>query len=600
MNILGINAYHENASAAMVCDGRLVAAVEEERFTRVKYAAGFPFQAIRYCLREAGLKPSEIDHIAIPRNPYARIARKVFYAVRMPSFSRRRNKANTRFATIPATLGNAFDCATEQIRARYHQVEHHQAHLASSFFVSPFEEAAIFSADGLGDFASCMWGTGRGSHIEVQGSIGFPHSLGIYYNAVTQYLGFVKFGEEFKVMGLAAHGEPAYLELFRNILRFDSSGRGKDFRLDLGYFTHHRDRPETFWSDSSKTPTRNRLFSERMLRSLGPARQPEEPIGQRHRNIAASLQVRLEEVYLGMLRNIAEDSGQLSVCIAGGVALNCVANGKIFDQTPFERVYVPPAPGDAGLAVGAAFHVWHSVLGKPRSFVMNQAYWGPGYSRPEIRQAIESSPIGQGEYEICELPEKELARRSAAMVAQGKILGWFQGRTEWGPRALGNRSIIADPRRAEMKEILNRRVKHREDFRPFAPSVLAEAMGDWFHCSHAAPFMTIACGVRPDKAAWIPAPLHVDGTARLQTVKPEANPRYWRLIKAFHQITGVPLVLNTSFNDNEPIVNRPEEALDCFQRTQIDALVLGDYLIIKPARQAQNGPVNARHHAFSA
>ena len=311
-------------------------------------------------------------------------------------------------------------------------------------------------------------------------------------------------------------------------------------------------------------------------------RGPDEPLEQRHRNLAASLQARLEEVYLGMLRKLAKATGLKSVCLAGGVAFNCVANGKIFDSTGFEQVYVHPAAGDGGLSVGAAFYVWNQILGKPRSFVMNHAYWGPGYSRDEVKRAIDASALSRENYSVAELPEPDLMRNTAQIIADGKILGWFQGRAEWGPRALGNRSIVADPRRPEMKEILNRRIKHREIFRPFAPSILAESTADYFEKSHPSPFMTLAYSVRPEKRDKIPAPTHVDGTGRLQTVTREANPRYWQLIKAFENLTGVPVVLNTSFNDNEPIVCRPEEAIDCFLRTQMDALVLGDFLITRP------------------
>jgi len=299
--------------------------------------------------------------------------------------------------------------------------------------------------------------------------------------------------------------------------------------------------------------------------------------------VAAALQARLEEVYLGMLRRLAERTGLRAVCLAGGVAFNCVANGKIFDETPFEQVYVQPAAGDGGLAVGAAFYVWHQLLGRPRAFVMDHAYWGPEFSKEQIRAAVETSGVARKGYAVRELPEEDMAREAATIAADGKILGWFQGRAEWGPRALGNRSIVADPRRPEMKETLNRRIKHREIFRPFAPSILAEATSEWFTKSQPSPFMTLAYPVRREKRGKIPAPTHVDGTGRLQTVTREANPRYWRLIQEFGKLTGVPVVLNTSFNDNEPIVCRPEEALDCFLRTQMDALALGDILITKMA-----------------
>jgi carbamoyltransferase len=581
MNILGINAYHGNASAAVVCDGRLVAAVEEERFNRVKYAAGFPAAAIRYCLKEAGLKLAEIDHVAVPRNPLARLGTKVFYALRMPSFARGRAKVLVKFTGMREALAAAFDSDPNRIKARFHRIEHHQAHLASAFFVSPFERAAALSADGLGDFASTMWGSGSGKSMDIADAIAFPHSLGLYYTAVTQYLGFLKFGDEYKVMGLAAYGEPERLEAFRDIVRFDANGNGNGFRLGLEYFVHHRTGPEMSWAEADQTPTLGKLFSEQMSQKLGAARLAGEPLEERHRNLAASLQARLEEVYLGMLRKLAKASGLKSICLAGGVAFNCVANGKIFDTTPFERVYVQPAAGDAGLAVGAAYYVWHEKLGKPRSFVMDHAYWGPGYSVEEIRVAMKSARITDKGYVVEELPEPQLVRRAAAIVADGKILGWFQGRAEWGPRALGNRSIVADPRRADMKEILNQRIKHREIFRPFAPSILAEDTCDWFEKSHPSPFMTLAYAVRSEKRELIPAPTHVDGTGRLQTVTKEANPKYHALISAFRDLTGVPVVLNTSFNDNEPIVCRPEEAIDCFLRTKMDALVLGDFLVTR-------------------
>ena len=577
MNILGINAYHGNASAAIVCDGQLIAAVEEERFNRVKYAAGFPAAAIRYCLKEAGLTLANVDHVAVPRNPYARLWTKLFYAVRMPSFARERIKVLAKFTGIREALAQAFDANPDKLKAKFHRVEHHVAHLASSFYCSPFEEAALLSADGLGDFASSMWGAGFGPLMNVHGSIAFPHSLGLYYSAITQYLGFLKFGDEYKVMGLGAYGQPEYLEAFREIVKSNGGG----FTLALKYFTHHRTGPEMSWAEADRTPTLGKLFSDELPKRLGPARQPEDGIEQRHKNLASSLQARLEEVYLGMLRHLAHETQMKSVCLAGGVAFNCVANGKILSETPFENVYVHPAAGDAGLAVGAALYVWHQVLGEPRSFAMEHAYWGPGFSVEETRKAVEAAKLADDGYTIALLEEEKLLEQTAKIIGEGKILGWFQGRAEWGPRALGNRSIVADPRKPEMKEILNRRIKHREIFRPFAPSILAEATSHWFEQSHPSPFMTMAYSVRPEKRDKIPAPTHVDGTGRLQTVTKTANPRYWKLIKEVERQTGVPVVLNTSFNDNEPIVCKPQEAIDCFLRTQMDALVLGDFLITK-------------------
>src|ERR1700687_202604 len=582
MNILGINAYHGNASAAIVCDGRLVAAVEEERFNRVKYAAGFPAHAIRYCLRAAGLTLADIDHVGVPRNPWARLGTKLYYAMRMPSFARERAKVLVKFTGVPQALAQAFDTDPQNVRARFHRVEHHLAHLASTYFVSPFDSAAVLSADGLGDFASTMWGTGRGNRIGVMGSIAFPHSLGLYYTAVTQYLGFLKFGDEYKVMGLGAYGQPTNLEKFRRIVQTNSY-KGNGFRLGLEFFTHHRSGPEMTWNDSGKTPELGRMFSDDMSKLLGPARNPTEPLEQRHRDLAASLQVRLEEVLFEMLRGLHARTGDRAVCLAGGVAFNCVANGKIFEATPFEQVYVQPAAGDAGLAVGAAYYIHHQILGEPRSFALEHAYWGPEFSKQEIRGAIEMSVLARSGFTVTELPEEKLVSVAAKEIADGKILGWFQGRAEWRPRALGNRSIVADPRRPEMKDILNRRIKHREIFRPFAPSILEEATSEFFEKSYPSPFMALAYSVRPEKRSLIPAPTHVDGTGRLQTVSRSTNPRYWKLISEFVKLTGVPVVLNTSFNDNEPIVCRPEEAIDCFLRTQMDVLVLGDFFITKPA-----------------
>lgn len=579
MYILGINAYHGNSSAAIIADGRLIAAVEEERFNRVKYAAGFPTAAIRYCLDAAGITLREVDHIAIPRNPWARLGTKLLYALKMPSFAAERIKVMGQFTGIPEALGRAFDISPREIRAKFHRVEHHQAHLASAFFVSPFDEAALLSADGLGDFASTMWGSGQGNHMHIDGSIAFPHSLGMYYTAVSQYLGFRKFGDEYKVMGLAAYGEPKYLDEFRKIVR---SKRGVGFRLGLKYFKHHRTGPEMTWRDAGKTPELGAMFSNYMAKRLGPARDPAAPVEKVHRDIAASLQARLEEVLFGMLRALHARTKQKAVCLAGGVAFNCVANGKIFDQTPFQQIFVQPAAGDAGLAIGAAYFVHHQILGRARFFVMENAYWGPGYSHDQIQAAVRASSLQSDGLEILELHEKEIAKEAAKEIADGKVLGWFQGRAEWGPRALGNRSIVADPRRADMKDILNARIKHREMFRPFSPSILAESTGTYFEKSYPCPFMTQAYSVRPEKREEIPASTHVDGTGRLQTVTYQANPRYWGLIREFANLTGVPVVLNTSFNDNEPIVCRPEEAIECFRRTKMDVLVMGDTIVRKP------------------
>jgi len=590
MKILGINAYHANASAALVIDGQLVTAVEEERFNRVKYAAGFPVNAIRHCLAEVGLTLQEIDHVAIPRNPWARLATKLFYAVRMPRFTLDRFRAMKQFKGIHEDLAAACDVDPKAIRAQLHRIEHHVAHLASAFFVSPFDRAAVLSTDGLGDFASTMWATGEGNRLKVHGAVAFPHSLGLYYTALSQYLGFWKFGDEYKVMGLAAYGEPTHVEEFRRIVKADG---GKGFALGLQYFCHHRTGPEMTWQENGKTPVLGQLFSPYLEERLGKTRTADEPVGKKHQDIAASMQAVLEEAYFRLLNQLHQTTRQSQACLAGGVAFNCVANGKIFDNTPFSQVYVQPAAGDAGLAVGAAYYVYHQILGQPRSFVMDHAYWGPQFTPEAIAQALENGRTKVSSLGVRKLSDEELVCATAKHIADGKIVGWFQGRAEWGPRALGNRSILVDPRRAEMKDILNQRIKRRETFRPFAPSIREEATGQFFERSHPSPFMNLAYSVRPEKRAIIPAPTHVDGTGRLQTVSRQTNPRYWALIKEFEKLTGVPVLLNTSFNENEPIVLTPQEAINCFLRTRMDVLVLGNYVVEKPLLASPPGEATA-------
>jgi len=583
MIILGINAYHANSSAAIMVDGRLIAAVEEERLNRVKYAAGLPVRAIQFCLDRVNAKFSDVDHIAIPRDPRARLSTKLRYVMRMPRFALDRVRVMKRFAGIREELSGALGVAPKSIRALFHRIEHHRAHLASSYFVSPFDQAAVLSADGLGDFASAMWATGHGSRMRTLGDVRFPHSLGVYYTALTQYLGFWKFGDEYKVMGLAAYGEPEFLEEFRRIVWADAP---LSFRLGLEYFIHQSHGPDMSWRESDRTPSQGRLFSKLLEKRLGPARKADEPLEQRHRNLAASMQAVLEEVLAAHWNSLYRKTRQKALCLAGGIAFNCVANGKIFDLTPFEHVYVQPAAGDAGLSVGAAFAVNHDTLGRPREFSMDHAYWGPEFSADEICQSIDRLEAAQTDFQIEKLDERALLRKAAHHIASGKIVGWFQGATEWGPRALGNRSILADPRRADMKEILNRRIKHREIFRPFAPSITEEATSDFFEKTHPSPFMTFAYKVRPEKRSVIPAPTHVDGTARLQTVSRTSNELYWKLLRAVGELTSVPAVLNTSFNDNEPIVCHPEEALNCFRRTQMDVLVMGNFVLEKRLQTA--------------
>jgi carbamoyltransferase len=415
-----------------------------------------------------------------------------------------------------------------------------------------------------------MLARGAGTRVEVLDRVLFPHSLGIYYTAITQWLGFPHYGDEGKVMGLAPYGRPTLLDEMRRIVRL----RGGLFELDLDYFTHHREGVEMTWLAGS--PSVGRLFSARLEEVLGPARAPDEPLGAHHHDVAASLQAMLEEAYLHLVREAWERTRLPRLCLAGGVALNAVANGRILLETPFEDLYVQAAAGDSGTAVGAAFYVWHQLLGRPRGFVMEHAYTGPGYSDEECAAAARAAGL-----EPARLEDGELFAHVAARIAAGDVVGWFQGRMEFGPRALGNRSIVVDPRRAEMKDVLNARIKHREPFRPFAPSILAEATGDWYEQAYPSPFMVLVYRTRAEKRAALSAVNHVDDTGRLQTVEERVNPRYWRLIKEFEKLSGVPVVLNTSFNENEPIVMTPEHALETFLKTRMDVLVLGNQVITR-------------------
>ena len=585
--IVGINAYHGDASAAFMADGRLVAAAEEERFNRIKHCAGFPTEALSYVVKASGAPPREVRTLAVARDPWARFFRKAWLGLRMPANAASRLKAQGTFATIEETVADALGNDRNPIDV--YRVEHHKAHLASSFFVSPFDEAALFSVDGLGDFASTMWGVGRGNRINTLGAVAFPHSLGLAYTALTQYLGFPKYGDEYKVMGLASYGEPEFLDLMREMVVAPPRDR-MEFELSHDYFTHHRSGVKTAWE--SGEPTVGRLFSERLVERLGAVRAPDEPLARRHHNVASSMQARLDEVVLDRLRTLQRITKLRKLCLAGGVAFNCVTNGKIINQTGFDEVYIQSAAGDAGLAIGAAMYVWHQVLGHPRSFVMEHSYWGPGFSESEIREAIRerAAELEHAGCRVCNVANEDALRRlTAAEIARGRVVGWFQGRMEWGPRALGNRSILCDPRRADMRDILNLKIKRREPFRPFAPSILEEAAGDYFRQSQPSPFMLMAHDVRPEKRCQIPATTHVDGTGRLQTVNEQQNPSFYKLIREFGRQTRIPALLNTSFNENEPIVCRPQEALDCFLRTKMDLLVLGNFVIRRDA-QAQSFP----------
>ncbi len=584
MIIIGLNAFHGDASAALLRDGQLVAAAEEERFRRVKHWAGFPSEAIRYCLSQAQMSLSDVDHIALNQDGGANLSAKLAYLLKArPGLGLLMEKLKTRGARARSSefLAQAFPGVAP--RAKLHHVEHHLAHLSSAFHVSPFEEAVVVSVDGFGDFASGAWGVGHGERIDIEGRCLFPHSLGIFYQAITQYLGFPHYGDEYKIMGLAPYGAPRYLPQMREIVLLKSDG---SYELDLRYFRHQKEKIAYEWQGGA--PEFADLFTPALETLLGPRRRPTEQLEDRHRDIACSAQAMYEEAFFNLLNALHARHKIANIALAGGCAMNCVANGKIGRRTPFKQVYVQAAAGDAGGAIGAAFAVWHRNGGK-RSFVMDHAYWGPRFGADEIERLLteQSARLASAGCVVAKIgDEQELCKRTAQAVADGEIVGWFQGRMEWGPRALGNRSIVGDPRRADMKDILNAKIKRRESFRPFAPSVLQEAVADWFEDEGDVPFMMQAFRIREDKRPIIPAVTHVDGSGRLQTVRQATNPRYYGLISAFFDLTGVPMVLNTSFNENEPVVCEPKEALDCFLRTDMDVLVLGDAMI---ARGGSNG-----------
>ena len=578
MHILGINAYHADSSACILRDGVLLAAAEEERFRRIKHWAGFPELAIKYCLAEAGIELPAVDLIAINRDPSANLGRKILFSLfQRPDlrFVLDRLQHANRWSLIDQEFAKCFGGA--DVRGRILHVEHHLAHLASSFYVSPFDEAVLVSVDGSGDFASAAWGLGKRTAAEIHGRVPFPHSLGIFYEAMTQHLGFPHYGDEYKVMGLAPYGEPAYLDKVRQIVDLRRDGT---FRLDLRYFKFHRGRGLYQWRDC--TPSSGRLASDALETLLGPRRTPDAPLEQRHKDIARSVQRLYEEAFFNLLNRLHERYRLPNVVLAGGCAFNSVANGKIYAETPFRRCYIQAAAGDAGGALGAALRAWHTRGRGERGFTMNHASWGPRFSDAEIEHAIgaQLAAAADPSIEVRRVVDETMyCREVAGAIAEGKVIGWFQGRMEWGPRALGNRSILCDPRRADMKSILNLKIKRRESFRPFAPSILREAVAEWFETDDDVPFMMKVFQIRPERRAQIPAVTHVDGSGRLQTVTAEANPKYHRMIEQFREITGVPIVLNTSFNENEPIVCRPEEALDCFLRTKMDVLAIGEFVL---------------------
>jgi carbamoyltransferase len=583
MNILGINAFHGDASAALVQNGRLVSAIEEERLNRRKHCAGFPSLAIRAVLEAGGVTARDLDHVAISRDPKANLHKKILFTLqKRPSFTKlvKNRLANVaKVRGIEDSLAAALGAQRGDIRAKVHNVEHHKSHISSAFFVSGFDEAACLSIDGFGDFVSTMRAIGRDRDLEVIDRVEFPHSAGLFYTAITQYLGFLKYGEEWKMMGLAPYGKPRFVDQLERVIHPTSGGK---FELDLQYFRHHSEGVEMTWDEGS--PVLGKVYSDRLVELLGPARSPDDPeFFDRWADIAHSAQIVYERIFFHVLGDLHARTKMTRLAMAGGCALNSVANGKIFEKTPFKEVFIQPAAGDDGTSIGAAFHVEHAILRGARRFVMEHAYTGPSFGEGEIQAAIERAR-GTGwdpSIDVVRLEDAVLFRDVARAVADGRVVGWFQGGMEFGPRALGARSIVADPRRADMKEILNTRIKHRETYRPFAPSVLAEKVGEIFERSEPSPFMTMVYKVRESARALIPAVTHVDHTGRLQTVTAASSPRYHALISEFYNQTGVPLVLNTSFNEHEPIVATPGDAIACYLKTRMDILALGNWVLTR-------------------
>jgi carbamoyltransferase len=571
MNILGINAFHGDASAALVVDGQLVAAVEEERFNRIKHWAGFPAQSIQWCLEQANITASELDHVAISFNPRANLSKRLGFVLRhlpSPSAVLDRLKRQGKTLGLEDQFAHAVGLGKESIRARFHRIEHHQTHVAAGFLISPFDDADVLSVDGMGDFTSTLTAHARGTDWTEFDRVFFPHSIGFLYTSITMYLGFPYYGDEYKVMGLAPYGEPEFVDLFRKII----VPKGDTFELNLDYFTHHKKGIRMNWNDGA--PTIHTFYSDKLIETLGPARDPKEPMTHRHENIAKSLQVVTEEIILHMLNRLQAKTKAKNICMTGGVAMNSVANGKITSLTPYEQVYIPAGAADNGTSFGAAFYVWNRILGKTRSFVQNHAYWGCESSDDECENAVKQYGIP---FDL--FAKDDLIRATIDAILDGNVVGWFQGRMEFGARALGNRSLLADPRRTDMRDIINLRIKFREKFRPFAPSILEEEVSRWFEIDEPAPYMEKVFPIRPEVREKIPAVTHVDGSGRLQSVSKQTNPLYHALISEFFRRTGVPILLNTSLNENEPVVRTPEQAIECFLRTDMDCLVLGPCFI---------------------
>ena len=581
MLILGLNMFHADASAAIVLDGEIKFAIAEERLNRHKHFGGFPALAVKACLDAVGAKIADIEHVAVGQDSDAHLAKKVQYALANPvkilNFIRLRQRKEA-MRDVRSLLAKALDVDSAQLRFQEHHLEHHIAHIASAYYCSPWEEAAGFSYDGSGDFVSTMMARCEGNEIEVLDRVFLPHSLGSVYTMICEFIGYSQYGDEGKVMGLAPYGKDSYRGEIGKIVAPTNGG----FELDLSYFKPLGSNQGMQVLDDG-TVKLARHFSDRMEKLFGEPRRPHSEITQRDMDLAFALQQRFEEIFFHLLNQLHRRVPCEDLAMAGGCALNSVANGKLFDVTPFRRTYIQPAAGDEGLAIGAALHTYHSVLKQPRRHELKNSYLGPEFSDSRIQSALQSAGV-----KYRKLDRAALLDATAEQIAAGNVIGWFQGRMEWGPRALGNRSIVAHPGLANMKDVLNARIKHREWFRPFAPSIMADHQHEYFEHDHPSPFMLHVYKIRPEKRKELCAVNHVDDTGRLQSVTREENPMYYDLISAFHRKTAIPVILNTSFNENEPIVCTPEEAIDCFQRTRMDVLVIGPFLIAKPSGNAES------------
>jgi carbamoyltransferase len=573
MIILGINAYHADSSAAIFVNGQLVAAIEEERFRRVKHWAGFPEMAIRFCLKEAGIGFENVDYFAIGRDPKAKLFKKLLYLAKNPSGSmdavKNRIQNSRKVGSLENELAGISGLPESHFKSKIKQVEHHRSHIASAFFASPFEEAACISIDGSGDFTTTMLAVGKGTEITVLESIDFPHSLGIFYTAFTQLLGFPHYGDEYKVMGMAPYGEPKYLDKLKDVIHLTDDGL---FQLNLKYFRKATKGVISYGIDH--VPVVQPLFNNAMVALFGEARKKGEPLTQYHKDLAASVQKMTELTIFHLVNHLHKRTGLDNLCLAGGVAQNSVANGKITTHSGFKNIYIPSAAHDAGISIGAALYVQHQLLHEKRMPAVFSAYTGSHFTNDEIKQTLRDQNIGFTEHE-----DEIIYEKVTDCLAGGGVVGWFSGKSEFGPRALGGRSILADPRRPDAKQILNSKIKRRESFRPFAPSVLKEFVDEYFEQNDAVPFMEKVFLIKENKRKEIPAVTHIDGTGRLQTVDKNVSPRYYRLIDTFRKKAGVPILLNTSFNENEPIVNTPQDALNCYLRTDMDMLVMENILI---------------------